>query len=190
MRKSFAILVAGLFVVVSAVLSMTPAGASVWWLQYSDRSAGQCMEVVGVAAGSNDGAEVTQNPCRSPLSTGADHQLFQLALLGDGNYRLIVQSSNKCIRIIGDFTGDAEGAQLEQFTCLGAATEEWQTPTVRVNPNGSSDIMFRNVATGKCISSDDGTFFPPFLLRVRTCNSANARQVWHQHLREGGGNAS
>jgi hypothetical protein len=186
-REAFAILFTGLFGVVPAVLSTAPADASVWWLQYSDRSTGQCMEV---AAGAQDGASVTQNPCRTPIGTGADHQLFQLALLGDGNYRLIVQSSNKCIRILGDFTGDAEGAPLEQFTCLGAATEEWQTPTVRVNPNGSSDIMFRNVATGKCIASDDGTFFPPFLLRVRTCSSANTRQVWHQHLREGGGNAS
>jgi hypothetical protein len=112
--------------------------------------------------------------------------LFQLAPLSDGNYRLIVQFSNKCFRLLGDFTGDAENGPLEQFTCLGAVTEEWQTPVVKQNPNGSVDIMFRNAVTGKCIYSGGGSFN---ILRVQTCNSANALQVWHQHLRDGGGNA-
>jgi hypothetical protein len=184
MRKLFAVLVTGLFGVASVVLPVAPADAAVWWVQYSDRDTGQCMDVTSAAY---DGAEVEQNPCRSPIGSAAGHQLFQLARLSDGNYRLIVQFSNKCIRLLGDFTGDAENAPLEQFTCLGSVTEEWQTPVVRQNPNGSVDIMFRNAVTGKCISSFGGGFYVP--LRVQTCDSANARQVWHEHLREGGGNA-
>lgn len=57
---------------------------------------------------------------------------------------------------------------------------------MRENPNGSVDIMFRNAFSGKCISSNGGS---PLNMTQQTCNSANARQVWHQHLREGGGNA-
>ena len=185
MRKLVAMIVTGLAGVALVVLPVGSADATIWWLQYSDRSTGQCMEM---AEGNYDGALVSEDPCLSPVGSGASHQLFQLALLSDGNDLLIVQSSNKCVRLVGDYAAPGATGPIEQWTCGGSVTQEWQTPVVKENANGSVDLMFRNAATGTCISSNGGSHFNPLI--VQTCNSADARQVWHQHLREGGGIAS
>jgi hypothetical protein len=181
MRKLVAMIVTGLALV---VLSVVPADATAWWLQYSDRSTGQCMDMAG---GNYDGALVSEDPCLSPIGSGSSHQLFQLAAAGDGNSLLIVQSSGKCVRLVGDYAGPDASGPIEQWTCGGSVTQEWQTPVVKENANGSVDIMFRNAATGICVSSNGGSHFNP--LMALPCNSADARQVWHQHLREGGGHS-
>lgn len=184
MRKLVALIVTGLAGVALAVLPAGSADATVWWLQYSDRSTGHCMQITA----SYDGAAVAEDPCLSPVGSAAQYQLFQLVALSDGNALLIGQSSNKCVRVLGDFPVPGVTGEVEQWTCGGSVTQEWQTPVVKENANGSVDIMFRNATTGTCISANDGTHFTRLL--VQPCNSADARQVWHQHLREGGGIAS
>jgi hypothetical protein len=184
MRRFFAIVVAGLFAAASVVLAGTPAGAAEWWLQYSDRGSRQCLEV---SVGSHpDGVAVVQSPCKVPVGSGADHQRFQLARLDNGNYFVIAKHSNKCLQNDPDVVVGPPA--VEQATCRSGTeriSQEWQTPAVRQNPNGSVDIMFRNVHTGKCMSSSSGAV--GLVVTQESCNSADPRQVWRQHLREGGG---
>ena len=188
MRRIFAIISAGLFVVASGVLSGTPVGAAEWWLQYSDRNFRTCMEVGGY--NELDGTLILARACESPLADRADLQQFQLARLDNGNYSIIARASGRCLQHVPTGVPGLSDF-VQESTCLsgvGRIIQEWQTPLVRENPNGSLDIMFRNVHTGKCISANG--FFPdgaPRTVTQETCNRAEPRQVWRQHLREGGG---
>jgi ricin-type beta-trefoil lectin protein len=187
MRRSLAIMAVGLFALASLVLPAGPASATVWWLQYSDRTYRQCMEVIGVGG---EGVVVGQDTCLLPFDREGGNQRFQLALLENGNHLIIAEHSNRCLQVVNDST--AEGALVWQVSCVtgpGRAGQEWQTPLVRENPNGSIDIMFRNALTGTCITANGATVGGGPFVNQHVCNSADPSQVWRQHLAEGGGRA-
>lgn len=180
MRKRFAVLLAGFFVLVSNVLSVAPANAAVWWLQYSDRSARLCVDVPGGSTA--EFVFIQQAACKTPVGSGSYNQLFQLQALGSGNYWVIARNSNKCLQVWNESTSD--GAGIQQLTCYSSLGQQWQAPVVSENPNGSVNILFRNALSGKCITANGSGA----VLTQQTCDSSNLRQVWRQHLRDAGGN--
>lgn len=182
MRKLVALMVTSLAGVALVVLPVGPAHATIWWLQYSDRSIGQCMQTGTVI----NAALVSEAACLTPTTSGAGRQKFQLALLADGNQLFIAQSDNTCVQVLDGTPGST--GPIAHLPCNGTLPQEWRTPVVKENANGSVDLMFRNAATGTCISTNGGT--QSNALIAQPCNSADARQVWHQHLREAGGGAA
>jgi hypothetical protein len=180
MRKRFAVLLAGLFVMTSVVLSAAPANATVWWLQYSDRSARLCMDVPGGSTA--ELVFIQQTTCKTPVGSGSYNQTFQIQTLGNGNKWVIARNSNKCVQIWNESSTDGTG--IQQLTCSSSLGQQWQTPVVSENPNGSVNILFRNVLSGKCITANGNGA----VLTQQTCDTANLRHVWRQHLRDSGGN--
>lgn len=174
MRNRLAILVS-LFVLMSTVLSAVPASAAVWWLQYSDRSGGKCLAMPYTA----DTEYAEQATCVTPVGAGADKQLFQLVSLGNGNSWIVSQHSGKCLAVLYEFP--TEGVPVQQVTCGSTGvSEQWAVSVVSEQPNGSVNLRFRNIRTDRCMTGSPGPI-------MYTCNSSNVGQVWHQHLREGGG---
>lgn len=172
MRNRLAVL---LSVLVSMVFLTTPADATVWWLQYSDRSGGKCLAMPYTAE--TEYAE--QATCVTPVGSGADKQLFQLVSLASGNSWIVSQHSGKCLAVL--FETPLEGVPVQQVTCGSVnLSDQWQISVVSEQPNGSMNLLFRNARTARCMTGSPGP-------TMYTCDSANVRQVWHQHLREGGG---
>lgn len=150
------------------------ATASDWWLQYSDRGTGLCLDIAG--GSSADGAILQEAGCKSPIASGAGNQRFQTRATA-GGYLFVAMHSGKCMQIQGGSLVD--GAIAQQLTCTGAANQVWQLPQVSENPNGSFNVQIRNVNSGKCLRGQPtGT-----ALTQVTCASSDIRQVWRQHLR-------
>ncbi|ALG06960.1 hypothetical protein AOZ06_08505 [Kibdelosporangium phytohabitans] len=125
-----------------------------------------------------------QATCKTPVGSGSYNQLFQLQLLGNGNYWVIPRNSNKCVQVWNESTAD--GAGIQQLACYSSLSQQWNTPVVSENPNGSVNLMFRNVLSGKCITANgNGT-----TLTQQSCDRSNLRQVWRQHLRDAGGGSN
>src|SRR6058998_3270636 len=82
MRKRFATIFVSLCVLTLVIVSVTPASADGWWLQYSDRSTHLCMEVANHSQ--DEGALLVEATCAVP-DVGVLHQHFQLRLLGNGH---------------------------------------------------------------------------------------------------------
>lgn len=174
MAKRFVVILA-VAALVSGAFAPSAANASGWWLQYSDRGTGLCMDVSGSSTA--DGAMVHETTCKNPASSGAANQQFQLQAVSGGS-RLVAYHSYKCVGIAGGSTADYGVA--EQSTCTGSTSQTWQLILVSTNPNGSANYQFKNLKSGKCLTGDA----PGFHLYQLTCDTGNIRQIWRQHLRE------
>jgi hypothetical protein len=173
MRKRVAAMLVSWSLPLLMALTVTPADASDFeWLQYSDRSTNLCMYVPGTA----DSVFLQEATCKVPVGSGSADQMFKFSPLSNGNTLIIAQNSNKCLRVVDSPL--PEGAGIQQWTC--SSEQQWQAFVVSTNPNGSANLMFRWVASQKCITGRTSGA----VLYQSTCDTLNLHQLWHQHLRE------
>src|ERR1043165_7708065 len=121
MRKRFAALLGGFLMMTAIVLPAAPANATVWWLQYSDRSARLCMDVPGGSTA--EFVFIQQTTCKTPVGSGSDNQTFQLQALANGNKFVIPRNSGKCLQIWNESSADGTG--IQQLTCTGSLSQQW-----------------------------------------------------------------
>ncbi|WP_086843822.1 RICIN domain-containing protein [Amycolatopsis kentuckyensis] len=181
MRTRFAAMIISTLALVA--LSVTPAGADGWWLQYSDTSTRLCLDADYHA--NTAYWSLTEATCKTPVGSGAADQVFQLVPQSNGTaWILSGVSGTMCVGVASGSPND--GAAVFLTNCPAPGTnwfaQEWQVSTVSENPNGSANVLFRNATSQKCIT---GTGSGVALFQ-QACDSANPHQVWRQHLKESG----
>ncbi|MGY0231325.1 RICIN domain-containing protein [Longispora urticae] len=156
-------------------LAPSAAQADVWWLQYSNKATGLCIDVKDRSTG--NGAIVQEFGCKVPNSSGSGNQQFTFQSSGAG-VQIVAQHSGKCLDLANWSTAD--GGTVQQWACSGGANQQWKVQYHSANPNGTTNYMIKNVNSGKCLNhSNSGT-----ALYQLTCNSASTQQVWKEHFRE------
>ena len=180
MRTRFAAILVTVLTLVG--LSAAPAGADVWWLQYSDTSTRLCID----AGYDHQYAYwwLQEAGCKSPVGSGAANQVFQIVPQSNGTAWIMAGVPGTVCVETGP--GATDGSAVGLAECPGVQAVywdvEWQVSVVSENPNGSANVMFRSATSGKCITgSGDGV-----RLYVQTCDSTNPHQAWRQHLRDAG----
>jgi hypothetical protein len=180
MRMRFAAIFVSILTLLG--LSVAPASADVWWLQYSDTSTRLCID----AGYDHQYAYwwLQEAGCKTPVGSGAANQVFQIVPQGNGNAWIMSGVlGTVCIEVA---SGSTDGAPVGMAECPGTWPiywdVEWQVLSVSENPNGSANVMFRSATTQKCITGAGNGI----RLYQQTCDSANPHQVWRQHLKESG----
>ncbi|WP_157641118.1 RICIN domain-containing protein [Longispora albida] len=165
-----------------ALLTLAPSSAQAagWQLQYSNAASGKCLDVQG-SSGAN-GANIQEYTCKSLGTSGAANQQFELVASG-GAYQLVAAHSGKCVDL-RDWSA-SDGGAAQQWSCTGAANQQWNLVYHSTNTNGSTNYLIQSAYSGKCLTrATSGN--PVYQL---TCNSGSTQQVWRQKLRDVGGTA-
>lgn len=178
MVKRFAMTAAA---AVFALLILAPTAAQAdppgWWLEYSNKSSGKCMDVKDSSTG--NGAMIQEYTCKNPGTSGAANQEFQVQASGAG-VQFVNLHSFKCMEIVGWSVLD--GGTADQSTCSGAANQQWTLILVSTDRHGTENYLFKNVYSGKCLHrANSGT--PLYQI---TCASTDLSQVWRDDLSETG----
>jgi hypothetical protein len=180
MRTRFAAMIISTLALVA--LSVTPASADGWWLQYSDQSTRLCIDADYDAQHAS--WALTEATCKIPVGSGAADQVYQLVPQANGNAWIMSGVAGPLCVAIG--SGSAADDSVGLADCPGTRPiywdVEWQVLPVSENPNGSTNVMFRGATSGKCVTGTGGGV----RLFQQACDSANPHQVWRQHLKESG----
>ncbi|GIE95618.1 hypothetical protein Ari01nite_30830 [Paractinoplanes rishiriensis] len=111
-------------------------------------ASGKCIEVAGGSAA--DAALLVQLAC----SAGATKQQWQVVARAGGQFNLVNGSSGRCVDVPGSAV--TSNLQLQQYGC-GDGTKTNQLWTFTGSTAASGKYLIRNVATGLCVSTRDGS---------------------------------
>ncbi|MFJ4778066.1 RICIN domain-containing protein [Streptomyces sp. NPDC088762] len=116
---------------------------------------GKCLDVAGGTSATGDGADVFQWTC---LGAAQTNQQWYLTDAGDGTYYIRARHSGKCLDVAGGTSATGDGADVFQWTCLGAAqtNQRWYFNTEAVQ-NGKYTYYIRALHSGKCLDVEGGT---------------------------------
>jgi len=153
---------AALFAVLTALLTVTPAHAASGSIS---GLAGKCVDVAGASAA--NGTAVQLYDCNG---TGA--QIWSNS--GDGTLRAL----GKCLDVVDRSTAD--GAAVQLWDCNGGANQQWVVSAAR-------DIV--NPAANKCLDVRDNNSANGTRLQIWTC-AGTANQKWNAPASGGGGTPS
>lgn len=109
-----------------------------------NRHSDKCMSL----AGNNfaNGTAILQWDCSGSPSPG-DGQVFTLAPLGGGDFNILINSTSKCVDVIG--VSQTDGTFLQQWDCLGPGqrNQVWRVIPITGQP---PYVAFQAQHSGKC----------------------------------------
>ncbi|MFD9359788.1 RICIN domain-containing protein, partial [Streptomyces sp. NPDC060031] len=90
---------------------------------------GKCLDVAGGTSATGDGADVHQWTC---LGTAQTNQQWYLTDAGNGTFYIQAVHSGKCLDVAGGTSATGDGADVHQWTCLGASqtNQRWYLESV------------------------------------------------------------
>ena len=135
---------------------------------YQTLTAAHSGKVAQVAAGSANGAPVTQNTL-----TGGTNQQWQVRDAGSGYVNLVNRATGLCMDVLGRSLAD--GAAVGQYTCGTGTNQQWQ---LRDAGSGYVTVVARH--SGKCLdvlnrSTTDGAATGQW-----TCGTGTTNQQWRR----------
>lgn len=136
---------------------LIPAGN----FQLVARHSSKCLDVTGGTGAIGNGTNVQQWSC---LGISQTNQLWRFVRVSNNRFQVVAAHSNKCLDVAGGTGSTTNGANVQQWACLGAGqtNQLW-----RLAPVGSRFQLIA-IHSGKCLDVAGGT--------GATGNGANVQQ--------------
>jgi hypothetical protein len=137
---------------------------------------GKCLDVAGGTGATGNGVNVHQWTCLGATQT---NQHWYLTDAGNGTYYIHARHSGKCLDVAGGTGATGDGANVQQWTCLGPAqtNQRWYLTTT-----GNGTYSIRAVHSNKCLDVAGGTGATGDGINVQqwTClGPAQTNQRWY-----------
>jgi len=135
-----------LAVVLPAQAATVPVGSGVYTL--ASGASGKCVDVTGASTANS--ALLIQAACNS----AATDQQWKAVAQTSGQYNLVNTNSARCIDVPSG--ASTSGLQLQQYGC-GSGTKTNQLWTFTAPTTATGKYLVKSVATGLCISDQNGS---------------------------------